>query len=123
MNSLIAIFIGGGLGSLSRYGVTVLSKTLFKTGFPLGTLLANLFACLLMGVILVYYTEKMEQHSLIKPLLLIGFCGGFSTFSTFSFETIDLIKTGNIYYAIANIVLSIALCLGILLILTRKQII
>lgn len=123
MSSVIAIFIGGGLGSLARYGVSAFSKTVFKTGFPLGTLLANVFACLVMGAILIYFKDKMEQNTLIKPLIIIGFCGGFSTFSTFSFETVDLIRSGNHYYAIANIVLSLALCLGILFVLTKKQIV
>lgn len=123
MNSLIAIFIGGGLGSLARYGVSVMSKSWFKTDFPLGTLLANVLACLAMGMILVVLRDKIEQNDIIKPLLIMGFCGGFSTFSTFSLETIELMKTGNMYYAVANILISVVLCLGILFILTKKQII
>ena len=88
MNSLVAIFIGGGIGSLVRYGVSLLSKSMFKTA-----------------------------------MLIMGFYGGFSTFSTFSFENVELLKSGNRSFAIANIVLCIVLCLGILVILTKKQII
>ena len=123
MSSIIAIFIGGGLGSLARYGMSAFSKSMFKTEFPLGTLLANVFACLAMAMILVYFKDKMDNNALIRPLIIIGFCGGFSTFSTFSFETVDLIRPGNHYYAIANIVISLALCLGILFVLTKKQIV
>ena len=121
MNSLLAIFIGGGLGSLARYGVSAFSRSMFKTTFPIGTLLTNVFACLVMGMVLVYFKDKLEQNELIKPLIIIGFCGGFSTFSTFSLETIDLLRSGNHYYAIANIVLSLILCMGILFVLTKKQ--
>ena len=123
MNSLLAIFIGGGIGSVARYGVSLLAKSIFKTVFPLGTLMANVLSCIALGLILVFLKDKIEQDDLVKAMLIMGFCGGFSTFSTFSFETVELLKSGNTYYAIANIVLSIALCLGILIILTKKQII
>ncbi|PCH85271.1 MAG: fluoride efflux transporter CrcB [Flavobacteriales bacterium] len=121
MNSLVAIFIGGGFGSLARYGVSAFSKSMFKTGFPLGTLLANALACLAMVFVLLYFRDKIEENNLIQPLIIMGFCGGFSTFSTFSYETVDLLKSGNHYYAIANIAISILLCIGILFILTKKQ--
>jgi len=123
MNSLVAIFIGGGIGSLARYGVSVLSKSMFKTEFPVGTLLANVLSCVAMGLILVLLKDKVGQNDIVKAMLITGFCGGFSTFSTFSFETVELLKSGNMSFAIANIVLSIVLCLGILIILTKKQII
>ena len=121
MNSLLAIFIGGGLGSLARFGVSAFSRAMFKTSFPLGTLLTNVFACLVMGIILLYFKDKIEQSDWVRPLIIIGFCGGFSTFSTFSLETVDLLKSGNHYYAIANIVLSLIVCIGILFVLTKKQ--
>jgi len=123
MNSLLAIFIGGGIGSVARYGVSLLSQSIFKTIFPFGTLIANVLSCIALGLILVLFKDKIEQGDLVKAMLIMGFCGGFSTFSTFSFETVELLKSGNTYYAIANIVLNIALCLGILIILTKKQII
>ena len=123
MNSLIAIFIGGGFGSLARYGVSLMSKSWFKTDFPLGTLLTNILACIVMGFILIFFRDKIENNDIIQPLLIIGFCGGFSTFSTFSLETVELMRSGNMYYAIANILISVVLCLGILFFLTKKQII
>jgi len=106
---------------MARYGIATLTKAIFKTGFPLGTLVANVLACLAMVLILLYFRDKIEEDNLIKPLIIMGFCGGFSTFSTFSYETVDLLKTGNHYYAFANIAISMLLCLGILFILTKKE--
>jgi CrcB protein len=57
----------------------------------------------------------------IRMLMITGFCGGFSTFSAFSFETIELVRSGNSLYAVLNVVISISLCLGIIYIFTRSQ--
>lgn len=113
----IAIFIGGGLGSLARFGVGELTKHFWQSSFPLGTLLANLLSCIVLSLV----AYKMPQlNSFNKSLILIGFCGGFSTFSTFSNETLMLMKQNEWLFAIANVVLSISACLFILWVLSKN---
>ncbi len=103
----LAIFLGGGLGSLARYGVSQFSTP----SFPFGTLIANVLACILMGLTIYAFSTKIETSNFLKYLIVIGFCGGFSTFSTFSFETFELLRNGSIGIAILNIVVNIAFCL------------
>lgn len=107
---LIAVFVGGGLGSVLRYviGIKFPSNGL---GFPYSTLLINLLACLIMGLLGGFLDSKFEVSGLVKTLLIVGFCGGFSTFSAFTAENIKLIETGSYLLAGLYIVLSIVFCL------------
>lgn len=114
------IFLGGGFGSLARYGVGKLAVNFYDAGkFPLGTLLTNTLACLILGMTLYFFKDKLVSSDWIKYAVIIGFCGGFSTFSTFSFETIQLVQNGNIGMAIANVAVSILLGVGILWLFLR----
>lgn len=111
---LIYIFIGGGLGSLARYGMSKLSEHYFSTQFPIATFLSNIIACIILAGVLFLFQSKMNQHAWISPLILIGFCGGFSTFSTFSNETVQLVVNGQWFWAIANVLLSIVSAFAII---------
>lgn len=120
MLNLILIFIGGGLGCLSRYGVSKIILSAPENQFPWATLISNAISVVVMGFALGMFAGKLQNESL-RVFIIVGFCGGFSTFSTFSFETLELLRKGNYLFAAGNIMLSIALCITILAVLIRKS--
>ena len=117
--TLLAVFIGGGLGSLSRYGVSLAVSQQWKIAFPLGTLLANILSCIILAVLVGFFKDKME-NSFWGYFLLIGFCGGFSTFSTFSLETFQLFREGQPLWAAVNVFGSVAICFFIMYTLIKE---
>lgn len=119
MNALL-VFFGGGLGSVLRYLVSLVISKYYQGVFPLATFLSNVFSCLLLVLVVESIRRTgMVEASIVRYLLLIGFCGGFSTFSTFSFETVLLIKNGNPWVAVGNIVISVSVCLILIYKLTK----
>jgi len=109
MQSFLLVFLGGGLGSICRYGIARLLKAQVWD-YPLATFLANVLACIILGA-LMGLSLKGDLSNTTKLIFMTGFCGGFSTFSTFSAETFELLQAGNYVYALANIGLSIVVCL------------
>lgn len=114
------IFLGGGIGSVLRFGLSHWVMQKFGTLFPVGTVASNVMACLIMGIALFFIQGGADKHPFVKFFVLIGICGGFSTFSTFSLETVMLAKEGLWAYAFANIGISIVLCVFLLWILVQK---
>lgn len=106
----VLVFLGGGLGSICRYGIAHLLVA-YKLNFPLATLMANLLSCLTLGL-LVGLSLRGQVPDHYKFLLMTGFCGGFSTFSTFTNETFSLLQSGHIGLALLNIGGSLLLCLA-----------
>ena len=120
MNNLLLVFLGGGIGSIVRMGMAGFVQTYFKSVFPLATLCSNILSCVVLGITVVYFNEKLIENPNLRMFILVGFCGGFSTFSTFSFETVELMRSGNMMYAVANILISVSVCIGLIYFLTKQ---
>lgn len=101
MPAWIYVFFGGGIGSVARWATSKYVVTL-DGGFPKATFIANILACLILGLLMGYHFKHPMAHQ-YKLLLMMGFCGGFSTFSTFSAEIFLLLKSGNLWMAFSYI--------------------
>ncbi|WP_299179059.1 fluoride efflux transporter CrcB [uncultured Neptuniibacter sp.] len=110
MQHLIAIAIGGAVGALGRYWVSGLLNNA-EHRIPYGTLTCNVLGSFLMGICFVLILEKSRLSPEMRPLLMVGFMGAFTTFSTFSLETIAMLQEGHVMSAAIYISLSVLLCL------------
>lgn len=115
MKSLLFIFLGGGTGSVLRYLLTIGISRSGGTNFPWGTLAVNVAGCVLIGIFYTL-TSRIHASNEIRLMLTVGLCGGFTTFSTFSNESLQLLKSG-LYpsffiYVIGSVVMGI---LGVML--------
>lgn len=108
---LLYIGVLGGLGCISRYLVTLWSQLMFGRGFPHGTLLVNFSGSLLLGLLLSVGIRSFPISTELRLGLSIGFLGGFTTFSTFSYQTLLLLEEGSYWSAGVNVFLNLSLCL------------
>ena len=109
--TIFGIAVGGAVGSILRYLVQIQCTHWFGSRFPLGTLIINTIGSLLIGFLFIVLLERYSVSSEIRLALMTGLLGGFTTFSAFSLETIDLIQQGSLLSAASNIILSVVLCL------------
>ena len=122
MGGVLLVGIGGGIGAMSRYGFSLLVGRVWPLGFPLATLLTNIIGSLAMGLLVGWLAKAMPSWAAEGRLFLaVGVLGGFTTFSSFSLDTIALIERGEIgqagLYAVLSVVVSVvALYLGLLMI-------
>ncbi|MEM5537457.1 fluoride efflux transporter CrcB [Neptuniibacter pectenicola] len=110
MQHLFAIAIGGAAGALGRYWVSGLLNNA-EHRLPYGTLTCNVVGSFLMGILFVLILEKAKLSAELRPLLMVGFMGAFTTFSTFSLETVAMLQEGHVISAAIYILLSVLLCL------------
>lgn len=112
MQSFLLVGLGGALGAMSRYGIALLVGRWWPGGFPLATLLVNVVGSVLMGVLVGSLARLLPPHQEeLRLFLAVGVLGGFTTFSSFSLDTIVLIQRGAWIEAGAYVFLSVVVCL------------
>ena len=113
--SFIAVALGGALGAMLRYAISLWSvqrlETLMPTAALAGTLIANAVGAFLIGVLFVVITEKGLITESWRPLLIVGFLGALTTFSTFSLEAVGLLQQGEWLTAMVYVLSSVIICL------------
>ena len=109
MKAVLAVGFGGLVGSLARYkfGGWVLHHTA-SWPFPLSTFVVNLLGCAVVGILAGIVEQRHELSPAARLFLITGFCGGFTTFSAFGFETVYLLRRHEVGWALANVVVSVA---------------
>jgi fluoride exporter len=103
----LMVGFGGGLGSILRFWVGSYVSGKMGTRFPYGTFLINCTASFLIGLIITLLAEKAHWNPNLRYLIPIGFIGGYSTFSTFEYETFRVMQDGELWLALVNVVLSV----------------
>lgn len=112
MKQFLLIFLGGGTGSILRYYLGRSLQGYFASPFPYGTLGVNIIACFILGLLVGLADSSIPLSASSKLLLITGFCGGLSTFSAFSYESVHLMQEGKYGYLVLYVVLSVLLCMG-----------
>jgi fluoride exporter len=112
LNNYIYVAIGAAIGGVFRYWMTGAVHKYYIFLFPLGTLVVNFVGSLLLGFIIFYLDVKQLVSPEVKIFLTIGFCGGLTTFSTFSYETFALMQQNEIMQAFLNVILNVVLTIS-----------
>ena len=112
LKTILFIAVGGALGAVMRYLSQVTVYELVGRSFPYGTLFVNVTGSFLMGLLSIFLVEKLSLGTEWHMAILIGVLGSFTTFSTFSLETLVLFEQGDMFKALVNIMLSVVLCIG-----------
>jgi len=112
MNNFLAVALGGAIGAMGRYGagIALVRSPSFALWLPLGTLSVNVVGSMLIGLVWVYLQQRNESE-FIRLFVAVGLLGGFTTFSTFSLETVFMIAEGQWWRAVINIVLNVVSCM------------
>jgi len=108
-SNILLVAVGGAVGSVGRYLCQRWINESYQHSFPLATFLVNITGCLLIGILYALGEKGNILSQQTRLLLITGFCGGFTTFSTFAFESMGLLRTGDLFYFLLYIIGSVIL--------------
>ena len=109
MDRYVMVLLGGGVGALVRYVLGLAIAERIGGRFPLGTLVINVTGSFLIGVLMTLFTERLQLHPNWRLLLVVGFLGGYTTFSTFEYETLRAVQDGGKWIGLLNVTGSVVL--------------
>lgn len=112
MKEFLLVCLGGGVGTGARYAVGKWAVSVGWAAFPVGTILINAIGSFLLAFIAVATMREQRVPDALVLMLTTGVMGGFTTYSTFNFETLNLIQQGRASHAILNIIITLVVCLG-----------
>lgn len=112
--TIFAIAMGGAIGALARFGLSSYVNRVFEIHqtVHIGTLVVNVLGSFVMGLLYVYILEKEVWHPQLRGVLMVGFLGAFTTFSSFSLEAINFFERGHPWLSLAYVFASVVLCIG-----------
>jgi len=120
--AVFLIFLGGGIGSVARYALGRFIQGQSHSGFPIGTLAVNVIGCIAIGALARFFANTQTENA-VRAMLIVGLCGGFTTFSTFSYETVGLMIGGKFGLAALYVGASVGACLvGTYIAFTRSPV-
>lgn len=99
----LLILAGGGAGSLLRYFAATTIMARYGRSFPLGTMVVNVTGCFLIGFLMSLFTERWQPYTNLRLLLVVGFLGGYTTFSSFEWETFTAVRGGGFWLGLINV--------------------
>jgi CrcB protein len=120
MSVVAGVAVGGALGALSRYGVDQLIEHRAVSAFPWSTFVINLTGCFVVGFLIAAVVDRRNAPDWLRAALVVGFCGGYTTFSTFAQETLDLVEAHDVARALLNVGASVVL--GVLAVLAGARV-
>lgn len=109
MLNLVSIFFGGGIGALIRYLISLNMSKYLEINLPIATFFVNIIGCFVIGFLYILFIEKIEFNSAVKLALTVGFCGGLTTFSTFSLELFEMVGNHQFFQAFTYVILSVTI--------------